>query len=284
MSMWPRMRTRLHLCIASNHVRLELLQPVRSTSARMAWRMLWAYLRGQDCAYYKVVGAEMVTGAINANTLQTTVQQALTQLERSSRKKLAGSALEVELGPMLGRVGLLELEGQAGGTGAPRLSAADLHAYAQAWVTHTWGLEPAEYVVRCNPLRQEHKYLLVCVDKFVPAQLAQLCLQQGIQFADCKPALVTALGHMHRRAAKSVMVLMENAPGARIAQWVVLDESGPLSVFRMWLCVEQKTQQDDEVTQMAHRLCAQHQFQGPADIHRHVWPLAAGVKAPDGTP
>lgn len=290
MSMWIRLRPRLQLCIASGHVRLDLLQPVRSTGARMTWRMLWAYLRGQERGYYRVVGSETVTSTINTHTLQATVQQALHQLERSSRTALAGCALEVELGPELARVGLLELEGAAGGaaqggTSAPRLSAADLHAYAQAWVTHTWGLEPAHYAIRCQPLQRGGPYLLVCVDCFVPTQLAQLCLQHGLRFADCKPALVVALCSMPVHKAPWVLVLVPgvvnapdtahapNTPGPRIAQLVVMGQSGPLSVCRTWLGGATQTLQDDALTHMARRLCAQHQLAEQVDLRRYTWPV-----------
>lgn len=316
MNMVPRfplrlhLRPRLHLCIASGHVRLDLLQPLRSTSVRMTGRMLWAYLRRQDRAYYQVVRSETVTGTINTHTLQATVQQALQQLERSSHTKLTGCALTVEVGPALARVGLLELDGAEGGaaqggTSAPRLSAADLHAYAQAWVTHTWGLEPANYVIRCQPLQRSGQYLLVCVDCFVPAQLAQVCLQQGIRFSDCTPALVnalatapaTALGQRAGWAAKSVSisvsVLMESAPGATnapqppgagIAQWVVMDESGPLSVSRTWLDGATPALQDDEVTHLARRLCAQHQLPEATHVSRLVWPIPAASKTQGTAP
>jgi hypothetical protein len=292
-----RLRPRLHLCIASGHVRLDLLQPVRSTSVRMAWRMLWAYLRGQDHMYYRVVGSETVTGPINTHTLQATVQQALQQLARSSHTRLAGCALTVEVGPALAHVGLLELEGAVDGAGGPRLSGADLHAYAQAWVTHTWGLEPANCVIRCQPMQRGGQYLLVCVDQFVPAQLAQLCLQQGLQFADCTAALVTVLSRAPVGAAGAVLVLTEEltedaatrAPGGRIAQWVVMDQSGPLSVCRTWLGADTKVQQDDELTHMelthmAHRLCAQHRFAKHVAVLRHTWPLPAQASALGGTP
>lgn len=287
-----RIRPRLHLCIANSHVRLDLLQPLRSTSVRMTWRMLWAYLRGQDRVFYQVVVTETVSGPINTHTLQATVQQALQQLERRSGKALAGSALTVEVGSALARVGLLELESVEGSSSAPRLSAVDLHAYAQAWVTHTWGLEPANYVIRCQPLQRGGQYLMVCVNQFVPVQLVQLCLQQGLQFADCTPALVTALATTTKTtappvtalAAKSVLVLTENAPGATnapqapgagITQWVVMDESGPLSVSRTWLGGASPALQDDEVTHLARRLCAQHQLPEATPICRLVWPIPA---------
>jgi hypothetical protein len=298
-----RLRPRLHLCIASGHVRLDLLQPLRSTGVRMTWRMVWAYLRGQDRAFYQVVGTETVSGTINTHTLQATVQQALQQLARSSHTRLAGSALTVEVGPALARVGVLELDGAEAGTSAPRLSAADLHAYAQAWVTHTWGLEPTGHVIRCQPLQRGGQYLLVCVDNFVPTQLERLCLQQGIRFSDCTPALVNALatapatarGQQAGRAAKSVSVsvLMESAPGATnapqapgagIAQWVVMDESGPLSVCRTWLGGATPALQDDEVTHLARRLCAQHQLPEATPICRLVWPIPAASATRGTTP
>lgn len=283
---FPRLlplRARLHLCIASGHVRLDLLQPLRSTSVRMTGRMLWAYLRGQDQMYYRVVGSETVTSTINAHTLQATVQQALQQLERNSHKKLAGCALTVEVGPALARVGLLELDG----AGHSRLASADLQAYAHAWVSHTWGLEPADFVIRCHPLPQGHKYVLVCVDTVVPTLLEQLCQQQGLHFSDCTPALVLALSRLPVQTAPSVLVLMESTPGPRIAQLVAMDASGPLSVARVWLgnaatvttTTTTTTVQDDEVTPMVRRLCAQHQLQEPVHIHRPTWPAPV-----DGTP
>ncbi len=272
------MRTRLHLCIASGHLRLDLLQPVRSTSMHMACQMLWAYLRGQDRRYYQVVGSATVKVRMDVDNLLASVQQALNQLELSSQIKLAGSALEVELGPTLARVGLLELDGQ----GTTRLARADLNAFAKAWVSQTWGLDPTDHIIRISPLKNGRRYVLVCVSQTITQQLSQWCSQHGLQFTDCKPALVVYLNYMPVQATKSVLVLTENATdthSSHIAQFVVTDENGPLSISRIWMGAAHPARQDAEITQMVLRMCAQHQFQGEAEVHRHTWPFPADVMA-----
>lgn len=265
------MGIRLHLFIASDHVRLDLLQRVRSTGLRMAGQQCLAYFLGKDRGYFKVVGTQTVTGAVDATTLSATVQQALRNLARSSGRPLAGSALEVELGPQHARVGLLEIDA----TNATRLAPADLQTYAHAWVTHSWGLDPAAHVVRCNPLKNGRQNLLVCVDQFIPEQLSQLCLQQQLKFIDCKPALVVALSRLPAPTENSVTVLVENSPGgvrSRIAQFVVMDPHGPLSISRIWMGASDPAQQDTEIAQWTHRLCAQHHIQRSFHVDQHAWP------------
>lgn len=277
------MGKRLQLHIASDHVRLDLLEPVRSTGFPMACRKFLAYLLGRDRAYYQVAGSETVKGRMDLNTLLSNVETVFNQLERSSHQKLTGSALEVELGPMFSRVGLLELVGD----GATRLSSADQNTYAQAWVRRTWGLDPADYLIRISPLKDGRRYVLVCVPQMLPQQLSQWSSAKGLKSIDCIPALVSHLSQAPTQMTKTIMVFTENAVDAnapRIDQFVVLDESGPLSISRIWTDAADRAQQEAQVMQTVRRLCAQHQFQVEADIQRTAWPLTALVASRERTP
>jgi hypothetical protein len=267
------MAKRLHLCIAEDHLQLDLLRPTPHKSWVWKCKRWLAYLNGDDRAFYSVVASETV--AADSTSISRTLEQLITTVQRKSHIAMQGATLEVEVGSKHARVGLLELDALP----SVRITTEELNAYAKTWVAHTWAWDPEDYIIRCTPASNTGSYLLICVEKSLVEQLTELCQRLRMHFADCKPALVARLAALPKPTHHSMALCVErrlDGSRAAVSQVVALNAQGLMSISNVWAAADTASRQDAELAHWVERVGAQHRLAAPIQTTTHVWPVTSG--------
>lgn len=270
--------------ITASYMTIEVLQRKPGGGLQGVWRRWIAYLHGQEDPNYRVVESISVHGNSNSHGLAILFQKGLDALKKSPRYVLAGSSLEVVLGPTLSRVDILEMVSDGGA----KLSDTDKQSYVEAWISQTWKLQPIDCVVCRVSLGKSDRHLVTCIENHVVEVIHSLCGQEHVQLSSCKPALALHLTELLNdglskssvdtavnSTAQAFSVFTERAiDGGRtpIVQFVSMDHFGPKSVTRMWLARDDNQGVGSQVDRVIDRLRAQHRCHTAPRIHATHWP------------
>lgn len=280
-------QSRILVSLAAGYMTLDVLQPTRATGIGPAWQRWLAYLQGQVAPNERVVHSITVQGNTSMQGLAILFQKGLDALKKSQFPALAGSPVEVVLGPSLSHVGILDMVADE----AAKLTEADKSSYVDAWILQTWAVLPTECVVCYVPVNRGGRYLVTCIERYIVDTIETLCAQESLQLRSCKPALANHLATLvnnkshhspspladeDKAQAIGFCVFEERGINSRrtnMVQFLVFNGAEPLSATRMWLPVLEGVGQDLQVESMLKRLQAQYRCAGVQPVSWVRWPL-----------
>jgi hypothetical protein len=287
-------QSRILVSLADGYMTLDVLQQTRAAGIGPTWQRCLAYLQGKATPNESVVNSVTVQGNTGMQGLAILFQKGLETLKTSQLAALAGSPLEVVLGPSLSHVGILDMVA----VGAAKLSEADKASYVDAWVWQTWAVQPSECVVCYVPINGRGRYLVTCIERYIVNAIDTLCAQESFLLRSCKPALANHLATLvnnNGTGAPSPDV-GDEAPNlsfgvfkergvtgkrSSLVQFLVFKGAEPLSATRMWLPIADGADEDSGVKPVLHRLQAQYKHVGVNQVHMVCWPPnVAGVTNP----
>ncbi|MES2948838.1 MAG: hypothetical protein V4858_09900 [Pseudomonadota bacterium] len=276
---------RIVVSLATDHMSIDIMRPIRGKGLHQAWQRWSAYLQGDDAPHHSVMKSITVRGDTSMQGLAILFQKGLDAIKKSTQHVLDGASLEVVLGPSLAHVGILEMITD----GAVKWSETDRNAFVEAWVSQTWAVQPADCMVRAVPVDHSGRHLVTSIERYVVETIASLCAQEAIRLSSCKPALAVHIASLVNQGegntpsdgaddgpALNFEVFVERGlDGKRssIVQFLVLRGCIPLSLTRMWLPEEdEEASNDGVVAQTINRLRAQHRSSGVPRVHIVGWP------------
>jgi hypothetical protein len=288
-------QSRILVSLAAGYMTLDVLQPTRAMGIGPAWQRWLAYLQGQAAPNERVVYSITVQGNTSMQGLAILFQKSLDALKKSQFAALAGSPVEVVLGPSLSHVGVLDMVTND----AAKLTETDKGSFVDAWILQTWAVPPSECLVCYVPVNRSGRYLVTCIERYIVDAIETLCAQESLQLRSCKPALVNHLATLvNNKSLRSPSPLADedtaqamgfgvfeergiNNRRTHMVQFLVFQGAQPLSATRMWLPVVEGVDEDLQVESVLKRLQAQYQCAGAQPVIRVRWPLEVkGVVKP----
>lgn len=279
-------KAKFMVSLAANYMTLDAMQASPDTGLHSVWQRWLAYLQGHGTPHDRIAESFTVEGNSNKQGLAILFQRGLDRLKESSQHGLAGSAMEVVLGPTLSHVGVLDMVGD----GKTPLSDADRSSYVDAWIAQTWGIRSADCVVSCVAVAPTGRYLISCIERHVVDAIHVLCQQESIRLTSCKPAVAIHLaalinqqtrnpgtqGAQASQALRLCVFVERELLGGRsdLVQFLVLNASGPVSALRMWLPNRGGATGDTEIDRVIDRLRAQHHDGAAPSVDVVSWPRA----------
>lgn len=189
---------------------------------------------------------------------------------------MAPSSLDVSLGPSLAWVGVVDIAADSVRAG---LSQQDRDAFVAAWIASQWQQDPAQGIVRTQPIAHTHRLLVSWIPKSVLADVQTACSRHSVTLNRCQPRLVERLARWARemgpRSTGFVAAAVEQSAAAGmepLVELTAMDPLGPLAVLRMWCPTGINTQATSAVRPLLVRLATQYGLACPDVPQLSIWP------------
>lgn len=189
---FSEMQHRILLSLTGDQTVLELAAEASGAGVLERVRSLLAHRVRRESGLPTIKRVELATTQ-SIEALFPRLSAGLSQLQSMHAQPLAGARLEVKLGMDYAHIGLAPLAGVSSVLLTPK----HCDAYAHAWVRQMLHLDPVRCVIRWELLEQSKQLLVSCVNREVVQALTEFCQQNGLRFAHCQPAVLSALRGAH---------------------------------------------------------------------------------------
>jgi hypothetical protein len=277
------MKTRIDIAVASDHLVIDVLRPVRSRGLGFLIQKGVATLKADTDAYYELVERNVLAGNTESDHLRQLLLQGLKALQQ--RHNLVGAHLRVDLGYKHAKVGVM-----ACGPTQGQFSAAEWGASTQAWAVQMWNTNAHDCIIRHSPLADGRAFMVTCVDKGAVEAIHSVCTARSFAFVHCAPALLSQLQKVPSDTpnvtdgAFNIAVFVEKsfsgAP-APMVQLVALNNGQPQSVYRIWLNGAPDTDMNAGIKKAIRLVQLNHNHSGVLSGIELSWPDHTGVVIKD---
>lgn len=265
--------------MTGDHLVLEL---VRSETAWLGQALRGMLLRRLPLDGTASVVAQVdVTGHTLPDRVFPLLGRAFSELQLQYGEALRGVPLDVQLGLDHARIGLVDLSGVS----RDAQTTGNCDTYAHAWVAQMLHLDASAALIRWQLLDQSRKLLVSCVARQIVATLTDFCVQYGLRFSSCRPAVLAALDRLHARDARPDPLLVRDvawteaaADGGRSGKVQLLRLQGRQlsALWRGWVPPsEARGSKDISLDEAIGRFQRVNSPGSLAAVECVVWPIAA---------